>query len=211
MLEELHPLEKTELRAAFPWLGAVTCYKGPEGADASVADEEAQLIDNKQKKVEIGGKSIAKKAPKKKKNNVGDAAVREDPLAKLGFGIVAYIDMLWTLIWTFTLYSIMLIPTFMYFAEGGAYSHVPEAVKGTYLDTYLGSMGYASVQCTQIPVSINKISLGCPYGVIGEFLDYGVNPIIGDSKVCMSGDKNSKCRPNNSALLSELDAAIGKD
>ena len=26
-LEELHPLEKTPLREAFPWLGAATCYK----------------------------------------------------------------------------------------------------------------------------------------------------------------------------------------
>jgi hypothetical protein len=26
-LEELHPLEKTPLREAFPWLGVATCYK----------------------------------------------------------------------------------------------------------------------------------------------------------------------------------------
>ena len=26
LLEELHPLEKTPMREAFPWLGAITCY-----------------------------------------------------------------------------------------------------------------------------------------------------------------------------------------
>ena len=29
--------------------------------------------------------------------------------------------------------------------------------------------------------------------------------------ICMTTEKNSKCAPNNSALLAELDAAIGKD
>jgi len=55
--------------------------------------------------------------------------------------------MLWTLIWTFTIYTVMLLPTFFFFMEGSAYDSVPLAVKSTYLDTYLGNLGYSSVQC----------------------------------------------------------------
>ena len=53
--------------------------------------------------------------------------------------------MLWCLIWTFTLYTIFLVPTFMFFGKGGAYADV--AVKSDYLDTYMGNLGYSSVQC----------------------------------------------------------------
>ena len=108
--------------------------------------------------------------------------------------------MLWTLIWTFTLYSIALIPTMMYFMEGGAYSAVPAAIKSNYLDTYLGNMGYSSVQCTSVPLSLEKISLSCPYGAIGTFLDFGVNTSLEDKKVCQTTAINAPCKPDNQAL-----------
>lgn len=41
LLDELHPLEKTPVRAAFQWLGVVTCYKQTSVEDTSVADNEA--------------------------------------------------------------------------------------------------------------------------------------------------------------------------
>ena len=140
-------MEKTPVREAFPWLGAVTCYRKPSesGVSPTNADNEKGLLsDNKKDVVMINGKEIKKKSAKKKKNNIG-AAAEQDPIAKLGFGIVAYIDMLWCLIWTFTLYTIFLIPTFMFFSQGGAYKNV--AVKSDYLDTYIGNLGYSSVQC----------------------------------------------------------------
>lgn len=150
LLEELHPLEKTDVREVFPWLGAATCYTPKEANDVDdefKADTEAGAADGRPKTVNIGGKEVVKKQPKKKKNPLGDSATKENPIAKLGFGIVAYVDMLWCLIWTFTLYTILLLPTFMFFGEGSAYDNVPAAVKSDYLDTYLGNLGYSSVQC----------------------------------------------------------------
>ena len=140
-------MENTPVREAFPWLGAVTCYKKPSGSNVSPTNadnEKGLLADNKKDVIMINGKEIKKKAPKKRKNPLDGADV-SDPIAKLGFGIVAYIDMLWCLIWSFTLYSIFLIPTFMFFSSGGAYKDV--AVKSDYLDTYMGNLGYSSVQC----------------------------------------------------------------
>jgi len=149
LLAELHPLEKTPICEAFPWLGAAVCYSGKKTEDdAFVADNERLVDDDKKPKtVTIGGKEIVKKSPKPKKNPLGDKAKQENPLAPLGFGIVAYMDILWTLIWTFTLYSVLLLPTFIFFSEGTAYDHVPAAVKSDYLDTYMGNLGYSSVQC----------------------------------------------------------------
>ena len=141
-------MEKTDIREAFPWLGALTCYSKPSAsgvASPTNADNEKGLLgDNKKNVVMINGKEIKKKAPKKKKNNIG-AAAEQNPIASLGFGIVAYVDMLWCLIWTFTLYTIFLIPTFMFYGKGSAYENV--AVKSDYLDTYMGNLGYSSVQC----------------------------------------------------------------
>lgn len=144
---------------------------------------------------------------------MGDDVVASDPLAKLGFGIVAYIDMLWTLIWTFTLFSIMLLPTMMFFADGGAYNDVPAAVKSDYLDTYLGSMGYSSVQCAQIPTSLGKLSLSCPYGTIGGVLSHGVNVAGADSnpKTCLDPlGAAGACKPFNASLAAQMADSVGQ-
>lgn len=144
LLEELHPLEETPWCEVFPWVGAAVCYRRKDAAAVDgeyVADNEAGTTE-KSNKIMINGKEVVKKAPKKKKNPIGDAA-ESNPVAKLGFGIVAYLDMLWCLVWTFTLYTIFLLPTFMFFLDGTAYDDV--AVKSSYLDTYLGNLGYSSV------------------------------------------------------------------
>ncbi len=156
----------------------------------------------------INGKEIVKKTPKKKKNNLGEAA-KTNPIAQLGFGIVAYVDMLWCLIWTFTLYTILLLPTFMFYGEGSAYDDVPAAVKSTYLDSYLGNLGYSSVQCAQIPANVQRLSLSCPYGTIGEYLDYGVNSQLADKYICMTNTENAACTPDAPMIMDRLNTAIG--
>lgn len=153
----------------------MTCYRKKEDSAAVgdfVADNEAPA-DGKAKTVTINGKEIVKKTPKKKKNPIGTAAEKANPIAKLGFGIVAYVDMVWCLIYTFALYTILLLPTLFAFNGGQAYDNVQ--VKSSYLDSYLGNLGYSSVQCAQIPASVGRLALSCPYGTIGEMLEYGVN------------------------------------
>lgn len=93
----------------------------------------------------------------------------------------------------------------MFFSGGSAYDSVPAAVKSDYLDTYLGNLGYSSVQCAQIPAKVDKLSLSCPYGKIGEILDYGVNIDPADKYVCMETDKNKSCKPTASWVQPGLD------
>ena len=99
----------------------------------------------------------------------------------------------------------------MYFGEGSAYSSVPAAVKSDYLDTYLGNMGYSTVQCAQIPYDIQRLSLSCPYGKIGEFLDFGVTPFAANKDLCINiADVNSMCSPT-ADILSALNKSVGEE
>ena len=45
------------------------------------------------------------------KSLAGKPAAAWDPLALLGYGIVAYIDILWVMLGLFVLFSLLLIPT----------------------------------------------------------------------------------------------------
>ncbi len=192
----------------------MTCYTPKDQAAGDgkfVADDNEAAADGKSNTIVINGKEVVKKTPKKKKNALGDAAAKENPIAKLGFGIVAYIDMLWCLIWTFTLYTVILLPTFIFFGEGGAYNSVPAAVKSPYLDTYLGNLGYSSVQCASIPAKVEKLSLSCPYGNVGKILDYGVNSNLNDKYVCVNTEGiNLACKPDASWVADGLNNAIGE-
>ena len=64
----------------------------------------------------INGKEVEKKKKRKKKNNMKNKKkLEEEPLALLGFGIIAYVNILWTLIVVFLMFSLMLFPTMRFF------------------------------------------------------------------------------------------------
>jgi hypothetical protein len=117
--------------------------------------------------------------------------------------------MLWCLIWTFTLYTIFLLPTMMFFSSGTAYAGVKNP--SSYLDTYIGNLGYASVQCMTIPENVGSLVLSCPYGTIGEIHDYGINPTKDTRLMCKNGDANKGCKPTSSWVASGLNTAIGNE
>lgn len=105
-------------------------------------------------------------------------AQQGEPLAQLGFGIVAYTGMLYYMIWAFGLYTLLLIPTFEFYAAGDAYAGVDDQSKLGYAPRTIGALGYSSYECMSIPVSIDsaKFSISCDFGKIGEVSYYGVNP-----------------------------------
>jgi hypothetical protein len=39
----------------------------------------------------------------------------------------------------------------------------------------LGNMGYSTVNCVSMPVEVGSYTFTCPYGVIGQITDFGVN------------------------------------
>ena len=67
----------------------------------------------------------------------------EDPLAQLGFGIVAYTSMLYYLIWAFALFTFILLPTFFFYAKGTAYENLKNDEKIGYAPRTIGNLGYS--------------------------------------------------------------------
>lgn len=163
MLEELHPIEDTPICAAFPWLGVFTSCgvpNVPKRRSEIEAEAENHALDSennapllkKKTTIIINGKEVEKKKRKKKKNNIANQKkLEERPIASLGFGIVAYMDILWTLIISFFFFSILLLPTMSYYNAGTGYKSLNENLSQYELGT-LGNMGYSSVQCASIPL-----------------------------------------------------------
>jgi len=52
---------------------------------------------------------------------MNDKASEQEPLSQLGFGIVAYVGMLYRMCWIFMLFTIMLLPTMHAYHSGDAY------------------------------------------------------------------------------------------
>ena len=84
------------------WCAFKCCYclpfcapYDPNAESAAVDDENGQLLPSSSSCVKqtytCNGKEYTKRQKKKKKTQVNADAVKEEPLAQLGFGIVAYI------------------------------------------------------------------------------------------------------------------------
>ena len=76
----MHPLAKTDIREAFPWLGAATCYSRPEETSTDEYTEGRGPVKTGNK-VTINGKEVVKKPVKKKKNPIGSDKVKANPIA----------------------------------------------------------------------------------------------------------------------------------
>ena len=99
-------------------------------------------------------------------------ATEEDPISQLGFGIVAYVNILYTMVWTFILFALLTVPTMMNFKTGDTYAGDSRA---GYATGMISNLGYSSVDCHSIPVSLGQITLSCSYGSIGKIMDFGIN------------------------------------
>lgn len=150
---------------AFPylkWISSRCCYGIPycapytgDADGAAVEEEDAQLLrssSNARDTYIINGKEYKKRSKKAKKSALSEDATALDPINQLGFGIVAYIDMLYYMIWAFGLYTLLLVPVVMFYANGKAYEGISK--KG-YAAKTIGNLGYSSYECQSIPVQVN--------------------------------------------------------
>ena len=151
----------------------------------------------------INGRQVIKKKKAKPQKYISPKAADDEPLSQLGFGIVAYVNMLFRMTWIFILFTIMLVPTMHAYRQGDAYDgdhYVGRA------DTMISNMGYSSVECRNIPVSLGKIAITCPFGRVGKIFDYGVNnPDTGSPiDACVTNDQNKSCKPTSSRIKDKL-------
>ena len=99
-------------------------------------DIQEPLIDKKHKKV-------------KRKINLHTTDRLDDPLMVMGYGIIAYRDILLYMFYAFLGITVMQVPSLHIYSQGTAYLN-----QGSSEDYSIGNLGYSSVQCDQIPVGI---------------------------------------------------------
>lgn len=149
LIEDLHPLAKTRLDIAFPFicwpLGCVrkSCFKKDE-EEAEPEDIQKRLLEKigdqaltkEQKKL----KNLQKKQEEKRKERKKDLEDR-DPFSWLGFGLMAYRHTMWTLFVLFTILSVLIVPNVMSNKAGEGI----DATESKYGIFSLGNQGYSSV------------------------------------------------------------------
>ena len=153
-----------------------------------------------QRELIINGKTVSKmKAVPKVKQQMSARAAEEDPLAALGYGIVAYTNILQTMIWVFIGFSVLLLPTMINYSAGDAYEGDPMA---GFASGMISNMGYSSVECANSPIDIGQFTFSCPYGTVGRILDYGVNNPSDGSPVdaCRNNSVNKACTPDSKSI-----------
>ena len=144
----MHPIAVTPIHVAYPLLKYLCpCLMCCSNKDKSTKNEFEQLIpaDSRRATVTIKGKE--KKMGKtthrsKRKTNISSGASHKDPIFGLGFGIVAYRDLLYTMIWAFLGFSLLAAPSMYLFSNGSGYQNL---ISPGWATESLGNLGYSSV------------------------------------------------------------------
>ena len=73
-----------------------------------------------------------------------NAAVTGDPLMEYGYGIVAYRNTLFTMILAFAVFTVLAVPSMVFYSRGSAYNI--SFTKKTGNEVYsIGNLGYSNV------------------------------------------------------------------
>jgi hypothetical protein len=116
--------------------------------------------------------------------------MKEDPYNALGFGMVAYRDLMLTLMCLWGACSLLMAPALHYYSSGSGYG----GSYGSYDKYSLGNFGYSTTECQTVPVDLNKITMECTYGVISDIYYIGINPSnMSDKDTCSPSDYNAEC------------------
>jgi len=128
----------------------------------------------------------------------------------LGYGIVAYVNILYAMVWAFLFFSLLMIPTIRGFKAGTQYE---TALNPKFVKTMISNIGYSNMECRNIPVSLGNIAITCPFGKVGKIFEYGINNDESGSPVdaCANNDQNSACKPNSDRIRDILNEAIGSE
>ena len=142
----------------------------------------------------------------------------EDPMGRLGYGIVSYFQLIWTFLIIFFLLTCGHIPMMYNYATWSAY----EGEKQLSLTTQLtiGNLGQSMPRCAAIKMVGNQLPIGCNTGSITSFTHIGVyafNSEADHNGVCSTGNSTESfgndcdsLSDKTSPLFQKLDDCIGK-
>jgi hypothetical protein len=76
----------------------------------------------------------------------------DDPLSIYGYGISAYLNIIWVLFLLFTVLSLITIPVLQIYKSGNGFN--PEILSTKFGQYSLGNLGYSSIQCASVPLDV---------------------------------------------------------
>lgn len=202
----MHELVDTPIYKVFTILKPIARLMGKD-VDAKTSSEHEQLLgDIEAAKKNKDKKKKKKEAPKEEDN------VEPDPLNYLGFGMVAYRDLMFTMFALFAVLSILMVPVMSFYKGQGAIND--DNKKGWMGPLSMGSFGYSTSECQMAPYTLNQIPINCPYGTLGKVISAGVLPEgtgEKDQYLCSwtgaSEEIKTKC-PVRSTLANEIDVNL---
>jgi hypothetical protein len=136
-----------------------------------------------------------------------EEAKRKNQFFLFGFGIVAYLDLIYTFFWLFILLSFVTAPAVNFYSQYKGYKNYVG-----YEGSTLGNMGASSAQCVNVPLNVDSTPMHCPFGHIGHIKDFGVTPSGADQMDnCLNNNYTATCHKNlNPAAKKGLDVCIGQ-
>ena len=96
----------------------------------------------------------------------------EDPIGRLGYGVVSYFSLIYTMMCIFALITIFFIPVMRANMSWKAYDS--DSRLGFTAKTTLGNLGASSARCTTLKLVGDVASIGCNTGKIAKIQDFGV-------------------------------------
>jgi len=136
-----------------------------------------------------------------------------EPMARFGFGIVSYMQLLRFMSFVFAGLTIIQIPVMYTYSQGTAYKKPSDLFLGGYDFFMLGNLGYSAVNCDSIPVNVGHLGLQCNYGTVGKITDFGFHERNDEDtfEMCVNDDRMLACKPDHPDFVNQLTSAIGKD
>jgi hypothetical protein len=132
-----------------------------------------------------------------------------DPLNFLGFGMIAYRDLMFTMFLLFALMSVIMLPAMVFYSGQGAIAK-PKTFAAP---ISIGAFGYSSTQCQVTPFQLQSLPINCPYGTLGKVVSAGIIPSGSQDyqRACnteaLSDAIKTKC-PLKANLVAEVQASL---
>lgn len=176
-IEEMHPIKDTDLDVAFPKVGCLCkvflflsrcCRRGgddlDEEEDENVGDGGLRQVLQQKNKALVANKQYHEDAD-------------NDPYMQLGFGMMAYRNLLESLILCFFILTCLIYPVTQIYSKGDGYTTSKDTHSPLSTKYMLGNMGYSTTQCQLASFELRRMALQCPYGKISQKneLIFGIN------------------------------------
>jgi len=70
----------------------------------------------------------------------------------------------------------------------------------------LGNLGYSSVNCDSLPVTVGHLGFQCHFGRVGEIYDYGFHESNDEDsfEMCINDELMRPCKPDHPDFLAKL-------